>query len=243
MSFLKEHWTDDHAAPNCHQCNTMFTQVIRKHHCRLCGEVFCDKCSSHKVTVAEIGINKERACDACFNYQDKHLPHLLKEKHFTRFEKGGVTSSVWIRVSQDEKDLLIRYESTRGYPQELQLSTVQRIVDGQKTAVWESFNSGCCCFGSKNKASPSLCFSICFSGETVDLKADSQTTKQSFVEAFESFLAIRKSKTGDFIDEQRQKAKQNEEQAVMKERSEKQKLIADKYAGIRKNVHKKYNIK
>lgn len=40
-------WVEDNSASNCKICRIEFTQINRKHHCRLCGEIICgeDDCS------------------------------------------------------------------------------------------------------------------------------------------------------------------------------------------------------
>ena len=39
-----------------------------QHHCRACGEVFCNTCSSKKSIIPKIGIEREvRVCDPCFD--------------------------------------------------------------------------------------------------------------------------------------------------------------------------------
>ncbi|KAG9306898.1 hypothetical protein G9A89_002567 [Geosiphon pyriformis] len=40
-------WEDDSSVTNCPICKTSFGKITnRKHHCRLCGRVICEKCSS-----------------------------------------------------------------------------------------------------------------------------------------------------------------------------------------------------
>ncbi|OQR90840.1 cleavage induced hypothetical protein [Thraustotheca clavata] len=49
----------------CFICMTKFTMLRRKHHCRICGDVVCGKCSQMK-TVRQNGNNKEvRICLQC----------------------------------------------------------------------------------------------------------------------------------------------------------------------------------
>jgi hypothetical protein len=71
-------WVSDAARTHCKNCNTSFGIITRKHHCRRCGEIFCNKCSSHQNQVGlpatrpgEQPVAKtngpERVCAACNN--------------------------------------------------------------------------------------------------------------------------------------------------------------------------------
>ena len=53
----------------CPHCGVVFSMRVRRHHCRLCGDVFCDNCSSHRCTLPLEGPEFEkpvRICDFCF---------------------------------------------------------------------------------------------------------------------------------------------------------------------------------
>jgi len=56
-------WSPDKAVPSCEKCSTLFGLFLRRHHCRMCGGLFCCKCSTRSVLM---GGHKRRACDACF---------------------------------------------------------------------------------------------------------------------------------------------------------------------------------
>ena len=59
---------------NCPHCDSLFTMRSRRHHCRLCGDVFCDACSNHRVTLPLEGAEFEKAvrvCDFCFDDVNK----------------------------------------------------------------------------------------------------------------------------------------------------------------------------
>ncbi|CAF4266902.1 unnamed protein product [Rotaria sp. Silwood2] len=57
-------WRDD---KECFRCRQTFTTFNRKHHCRACGEIFCDKCSSKQCPIPKFGIDRDvRVCVACY---------------------------------------------------------------------------------------------------------------------------------------------------------------------------------
>ncbi|CAG2117343.1 unnamed protein product, partial [Medioppia subpectinata] len=62
-------WADGEC---CNRCRTQFSMVQRKHHCRACGQIFCQKCSSKLSTIPKYGIEKEvRVCDDCYDKLNK----------------------------------------------------------------------------------------------------------------------------------------------------------------------------
>ena len=53
---------------SCPSCNVVFSTLKRRHHCRLCGDVFCDACSQGRAVLPLEGeeFNKSvRVCDLC----------------------------------------------------------------------------------------------------------------------------------------------------------------------------------
>jgi hypothetical protein len=58
----------DRLRPLCPSCGMTFSMSKRRHHCRLCGDIFCDACSSHRVLLPLGGSEYEkpvRVCDGC----------------------------------------------------------------------------------------------------------------------------------------------------------------------------------
>ncbi|KAL4711825.1 hypothetical protein ACJJTC_005994 [Scirpophaga incertulas] len=52
----------------CQECGTKFTLTMRKHHCRHCGRMLCNKCSSQDIPILKFNMNKpQRVCEICFN--------------------------------------------------------------------------------------------------------------------------------------------------------------------------------
>ncbi|KAG0349384.1 hypothetical protein BG004_007011 [Podila humilis] len=44
-------WESDYKAIECRECRRKFSLWLRRHHCRRCGHVVCDRCSSHRATL------------------------------------------------------------------------------------------------------------------------------------------------------------------------------------------------
>lgn len=66
----RKHWKPDHSRRVCAACNDVFSFFTRRHHCRKCGDVFCEKDSSYVVRLDQqcayhvLG-TKSRACRKC----------------------------------------------------------------------------------------------------------------------------------------------------------------------------------
>ncbi|XP_070595253.1 RUN and FYVE domain-containing protein 1 isoform X2 [Erythrolamprus reginae] len=62
---LKGHaWLKDDEATNCKQCEQAFSISRRKHHCRNCGHIFCNTCSSNELALPSYP-KPVRVCDTC----------------------------------------------------------------------------------------------------------------------------------------------------------------------------------
>eukprot|EP00036_Acanthoecidae_sp_10tr_P018718 CAMPEP_0206303226 /NCGR_PEP_ID=MMETSP0106_2-20121207/9126_1 /ASSEMBLY_ACC=CAM_ASM_000206 /TAXON_ID=81532 /ORGANISM="Acanthoeca-like sp., Strain 10tr" /LENGTH=1719 /DNA_ID=CAMNT_0053734011 /DNA_START=177 /DNA_END=5336 /DNA_ORIENTATION=- len=63
---LRQHWMPDSNSKDCYDCGKAFTTFRRRHHCRVCGQIFCWKCSSEVIAGALLGYNGElRCCNYC----------------------------------------------------------------------------------------------------------------------------------------------------------------------------------
>eukprot|EP00808_Paulinella_micropora_P015371 g57235.t1 len=108
----RRRWVKDTDAKKCMACYCKFSLLLRKHHCRLCGLVFCHACSSHVIKLKTSG-RTGRACNACFerakNGQLKIAggysvePSLTREED-TRFEQYPEEQNLFHDQEEEEDD-------------------------------------------------------------------------------------------------------------------------------------------
>uniref|UniRef100_A0A8C1BUG3 FYVE and coiled-coil domain-containing protein 1 n=1 Tax=Cyprinus carpio carpio TaxID=630221 RepID=A0A8C1BUG3_CYPCA len=71
-------WLVDKEATHCLGCQGQFTWWLRRHHCRLCGRIFCYYCSNNFVMTKNS--KKERCCRECY------MQHNAVVERFTKAE-------------------------------------------------------------------------------------------------------------------------------------------------------------
>ncbi|KAI3464806.1 hypothetical protein Pfo_021469 [Paulownia fortunei] len=70
----KDHWVPDEAVTKCTACGTDFSAFVRKHHCRNCGDIFCDKCTQGRTALtADENAPVVRVCDRCLAEVSRRL--------------------------------------------------------------------------------------------------------------------------------------------------------------------------
>ncbi|XP_075523297.1 1-phosphatidylinositol-3-phosphate 5-kinase FAB1B-like isoform X1 [Primulina tabacum] len=69
----RDFWMPDQSCRVCYECDTQFTLLNRRHHCRICGRIFCGKCTSNWVPtppsepeIPQEEWDKIRVCNYCF---------------------------------------------------------------------------------------------------------------------------------------------------------------------------------
>ncbi|KAJ1023485.1 hypothetical protein NDA16_003102 [Ustilago loliicola] len=110
---LQPQWERDEEARDCRGCGRHFTFFLRKHHCRRCGRIFCDSCSSKRAQLrlsdivvdpslpgmaASEAIAPTRVCNGC--HAELQLPPQLQNMRgseavvaASRVRSGGEPSS------------------------------------------------------------------------------------------------------------------------------------------------------
>ncbi|RUS80457.1 hypothetical protein EGW08_011773, partial [Elysia chlorotica] len=65
-SDFKQYWMPDSSCRECYDCGDKFTTFRRRHHCRICGQIFCSKCCNQELSGKIIGYKGGiRVCTYC----------------------------------------------------------------------------------------------------------------------------------------------------------------------------------
>ncbi|KZV84292.1 hypothetical protein EXIGLDRAFT_293756, partial [Exidia glandulosa HHB12029] len=64
----RDYWIDDEKVKECFDCKGVFSTWRRKHHCRICGQIFCGRCASNIIKGSRFGAdNMIRVCNLCMD--------------------------------------------------------------------------------------------------------------------------------------------------------------------------------
>lgn len=84
----KDYWMDDKTCKECYDCKSVFTAWRRKHHCRICGQIFCSRCASNVVKGSRFGHDGMiRVCNLC-------LEKLANEDEDDDDDRRSISSAV-----------------------------------------------------------------------------------------------------------------------------------------------------
>ncbi|CAI5745535.1 unnamed protein product [Peronospora destructor] len=71
MSTGNQYWMPDYLCKVCYDCSVAFSLFRRRHHCRLCGQIFCHDCSNHFMDGTPHRFpGVVRVCKFCFQFVD-----------------------------------------------------------------------------------------------------------------------------------------------------------------------------
>ncbi|XP_046466655.1 putative 1-phosphatidylinositol 3-phosphate 5-kinase isoform X1 [Neodiprion pinetum] len=63
---LRSYWMPDSVSKQCYECGERFTTFRRRHHCRVCGQIFCSRCCSEVIPGKIMGCTGDlRVCTYC----------------------------------------------------------------------------------------------------------------------------------------------------------------------------------
>jgi len=79
-------WVPDRFSDSCAQCDSFFSFLRRRHHCRQCGGIYCGECSNNSAVIPSsfYGNTHVRLCNSCYKMIFNPVtpifsPHLVNE--------------------------------------------------------------------------------------------------------------------------------------------------------------------
>ena len=96
----KQHWMPDNLCKHCYSCEAPFTLIRRKHHCRLCGMIFCSACSAFFVQIstqssdsvskaAKGNYGMMRTCKMCYDHiSERGLGVMMRDAGIVNAARG-----------------------------------------------------------------------------------------------------------------------------------------------------------
>lgn len=134
-------WMPDRDASKCAQCELKFGLLGRgKHHCRLCGRIFCETCTKNRLSIKDPlspsgslpgNQDEQRVCDSCFKVwfpeyhkkADEDWANKIDRINCIGWSRGGVTTHMFANACKDEP--LLRAK-------EIRLITVDPVPGGSE---------------------------------------------------------------------------------------------------------------
>uniref|UniRef100_A0A7I5E668 1-phosphatidylinositol-3-phosphate 5-kinase n=1 Tax=Haemonchus contortus TaxID=6289 RepID=A0A7I5E668_HAECO len=94
-SNFRQYWMPDSTGKECYQCEERFSTFRRRHHCRLCGQIFCAKCCNIHVPGSALGyIGDLRLCQYCAKMVAQYIPTDEERRQSTEeFDNSGIVNS------------------------------------------------------------------------------------------------------------------------------------------------------
>jgi len=84
-------WERDGSVHECRDCHRRFNLITRRHHCRRCGRIFCDRCSSYRAVLDPSDVvhdpafpdstsssSSHRVCRSCYEEVNANVPSPLQ---------------------------------------------------------------------------------------------------------------------------------------------------------------------
>ncbi|KAK2573825.1 RUN and FYVE domain-containing protein 2, partial [Acropora cervicornis] len=127
------HWVKAIERTHCSErsCGKKFSLRVRKHHCRRCGEVFCNQCSQFKRRLSLLAIPDPngvsyRVCKRCFDVGPQILGTI--RPHMEEF-------NVWREMTSKDRD---NNKNTITDPETDIYEELQRLVNGYRNHLSKS---------------------------------------------------------------------------------------------------------
>lgn len=140
----RDFWMPDQSCRVCYECDSQFTILNRRHHCRLCGRIFCGKCTENSVPIPSCDPRitleereKIRVCNYCYKQWKEGTATL---------DNGKQDSNLFLSTSPSATSLASTRSSGTGNSSSITLGSTQYSVgpyqhDQQSTGLKTNLSS------------------------------------------------------------------------------------------------------
>ncbi|OUC39953.1 FYVE zinc finger, partial [Trichinella nativa] len=136
-SEFRQCWMPDSSGKECYECREKFTAFRRRHHCRICGQIFCYRCCRQELPGNLLGYTGElRVCDYCLSMVRRmhNLPSSLSE--FSDVESETIKD----KDSTNSADSNLQLQEFRNFlddPEPDWLRDIQNTEMNTEPFVWQ----------------------------------------------------------------------------------------------------------
>ncbi|GAK62070.1 uncharacterized protein PAN0_001d0267 [Moesziomyces antarcticus] len=103
----RKFWMADENAKECRECLSIFTPFRRKHHCRICGQIFCGRCAAHIIKGRRFNFDGMiRVCNFCKRMLEEYDRHERESQHHNRLNTVAQRASKNPNRIQPDKDMI-----------------------------------------------------------------------------------------------------------------------------------------
>lgn len=119
-------WMSDSNAKQCYECGEKFTTIRRRHHCRVCGQIFCTKCCGEEIDTRLLGLTNGgsvRACNYCHKIVNQYIDDKnvesstsVRDQELSQFREILLSKSFADNSNVDQTDSLLQTRSSEPMP-------------------------------------------------------------------------------------------------------------------------------
>lgn len=96
----RDFWMPDQSCRVCYECDSQFNLINRRHHCRLCGRIFCGKCTTNSIPAPSScqrnpweEWEKIRVCNYCYKQWEQGITASEKEIQVSDLDHSALQST------------------------------------------------------------------------------------------------------------------------------------------------------
>ena len=113
----RDFWMPDCSCRVCYECDSQFTLFNRRHHCRLCGRIFCSKCTLNTVPAPFSSQRnhrdeweKIRVCNYCYKQWEQGIvafDNSVQVSNLDRSTSISTSSLISSKTSADSSNITL----------------------------------------------------------------------------------------------------------------------------------------